>query len=302
MAKVTATQIDLTFQKEGPGVSIINLPKALSEINRKMFRSGYVYGITGFTVSGVAGDICFLSKIPEGYVAEQSWKHVFDQWRKQRAETLDTSSGVTGKWSDFKVYFNERHFDGTYAELLPQVFTAGALTSVVTTGGEWNYSEMVYMSAGASVVLPIGMLGDDNTPVYGSVIEAWGDTRRTVLPIDPNVPGTLSTSWLEHMGPGPEDLEEDVENLIEAEGDQPPYAITESPANPIYLGGAAGGSDGIPHALLEIPQTAAPLFIDGGVFPLGMILWMNGGDQSLTVHTARGEYKGVAARRMGDSR
>ncbi len=265
---IAPAQVDLLYEIDPFTQTYIDGAAGLSRVNRKLYRSGYEYLIAGFTLTPVgepAVQNWLFSKIPEGYVSRESWNHAFDMWRKQRAETLDTSSQVTGRWSDFKVYMDEGHFTNpdpftgaVTAVVQPLVQGAGALEPVNMSGGEWNYSQMVYYSAGTAVDLPVGMLGADNTPLYGGIIEAWGDTRRTVLSPDPNTPGSLSTSWLEHMGPGPEDLEAEVENLIESEGDQPPYAIVTDPAlDPIYLGGAQTGTRGVVHTTVNLPTTAA---------------------------------------------
>ena len=311
MAKIEPAQVDVCYTIQPQIKTYIDGPQGLSRLNRRLYRAGREYLISGFSIAMAgAGDAqsWTITKIPEGYVSRESWNHAFDMWRKQRAETLDTSSQVTGRWSDFKVYMDEGHFtnpdplDGLPTAVAhSQVMSGGAaLADISITGGEWNYSQMVYYSAGAAVDLPVGMLGADNTPLYGGIIEAWGDTRRTVLSPDPNTPGSLSTSWLEHMGPGPEDLESEVENLIESEGDQPPYAIISDPAlDPIYVGGEQTGARGVIHGLAIVPITLGVVRIHGGIFPLGQFCIYGGPDACiLTVHYARGDYKGVAARSM----
>lgn len=307
--KVEPCQVDLTFQlvpAEGTSMFYIDLAKSLSAINRRLYRSGYVYATDGITVQGVAGEIFAISKIPEGYVSENAWKKAFNHWKKQRAETIDGKSGVTGKWSDFKVYYdafqNPSNAAGFYPTVLPMVTNQVGSAEVDYTGAEWNYSDITWTDTGGVVrVMPVGMLGPDQSHLYGGIIEAYGDTRRTSHAEDPNLPPSFSTSWIEHMGPASGEMETDIENLVEIEGDQPPYAITEDPADPIYLGGATTGNQGISHCALQIPTTNAPLHVQGGAFPLGQMLVTTGASgATITIHCSRGFYRGVAARPMGE--
>lgn len=315
--KLQTTQLDLTFSTPTGTTATycyVDLARQLSAINRKLYRSGYCYAVSGITVHGTAGDLFVINKVPEGYSTYEAWNAAFDAWRRQRAETLDTSSQVTGRWSDFKPYMDQGHLQTPdplnsipTVELMAQVDNGVTFTDVDVTGGEWNRADVVYDSAqGAAnpVVLPIGMLGGDDPQVYGGIIEAWGNTRRTVLSPDPDVPATLSSSWIEHMGPADQALETEVEQLIEDEGDQPPYAIVaDASLDPIYLGNDQNAPRGIYHSpTIAIPTTGVPVHVSGGLFPLGLLKFQAFSSSEngflFTVHLAPGKYKGVAARSM----
>ncbi len=306
-------QVDLGFElsvTEGVNLKIIDLPRCLSLLNRKMYRSGMVYSIDGISVAcpNTVTNEFEIWKIPEIYNVSQAYKLAFETWKKQRAEAaennqIDGSPSPMGRWSDFKLYYNEDHLSGTYDELFPAGIDASAWTDI--TGGEWNRADIVYYDAANAVhTMPIGMLGADNTPTYGGVIEAWGDTRTGVMTPDPLLPDSFSESWIGHTGPAAEALEEPVEVLIADENDFPPYQFEADPTlDPKYTG-ASIATDGVPHSVQLVNSIDQNTHVSGGLFPLGYIVLKYfgaaAGDMKLIVHCTRGKYKGVAALPLGD--
>lgn len=324
MARPLSTQVDLGFicpvTNAGSNFFLVDIPRSLSLMNRKMYRAGYVYSVDSIQFICTAGVLASpfeveVWKIPEIYNAHNAYTLAYKQWKKQRSEVAESGEvanpskrSVMGKWSDFKLWYNENHKNGDYDELLPVGIDAGSWNEI--SGGEWNRAEIVYYDA-ANVAreMQIGMLGDDNTPNYGGAIEAWGDVRPGVLTPDPLMYDDYSVSWIGHLGPAAEDLEQPVEDLIQDENDHPPYLFEEDPANdPKYVGASTVASDGVPHSLSLINTINENIFVNGGLFPLGMFVIkappsaQSSGEFKCIVSLTRGEYKGVAALKMGDFR
>jgi len=304
-------QVDLGFElgvEAGVNLKIIDLARCLSLMNRKMYRSGMVYSIDGISVAcpnSVTNEF-EVWKIPEIYNVSASYRLAFETWKEQRAEAaidIGDSPSPMGRWSDFKLFYNENHLAGDYDEVFPEGIDAGAWASI--TGGEWNRADIVYYDAANAVhTMPIGMLGADNTPTYGGVIEAWGDTRTGVMTPDPLLPDAFSESWIGHTGPAAEALEEPVQVLIADENDFPPYQFEADPTQDPKYTGASIATDGVPHSVQLVNSVNQNTHISGGLFPLGFIVLKYFGletsQMKLIVHVTRGQYKGVAALPLGD--
>ncbi len=315
MAHPVATQVDLEFVLGDPAVapvSIIDLPRALSLMNRKSLRSGYVYSIDYLEFIGLANDDISIFKIPEGYVTNRAWSNGFDIWRQQRSDAMDNEGTSPGKWADFKCWMSESHYDGSFPELFPLGMTVTGISqsALSVSGAEWNRADIIYNNPGVATTstIAVGMLGAENTPNYGGLIQAWGDTRAGTVAPDPNQPGQLSVSWLSRTGAESSDMSVDVLNLVEEENDNPPYANETDPANaPIYVGGSESAIGGVSHDSALVGITGRAVGMSGGLFPLGLIgIALAGGSSEvpriLRIHVSRGKYKGVSALKIGDFR
>jgi hypothetical protein len=316
MARPVSCQVDLEFTVPVPAVkpvNVIQIPKALSLMNRKSWRSGYVYSVDYIEYIGNAGDQVTIFKIPEGYVSYQSWKNGFAIWRRQRSNAMDNEGSSPGRWSDFKCWMSEKHFDGSFGELNPLGMTVTGISqsALSTAGAEWNMAELIVNDSavpGTTVTYNVGMLGGHAFP-YGALIQGWGDTRAGTVAPDPNQPGELSISWLSRTGEESSDMSVDVLNLVESENDNPPYANETDPAlAPIYVGGSESAVGGVGHDSALVGTTGRAVGLSGGLFPLGYIGISIGGagsdevERLLRVHVSRGKYKGVLAMKVGDFR
>jgi hypothetical protein len=290
------------------GVSIVDIPKALSLVNRKSFRSGYIYSVDYIEYIGTAGDVVTVGKVPCSYPALQAYKLGFECWKEQRHEAMGESGIEPGKWSDFKVFYNQDHLDGTYAELNVRGLGTGlVLQALDQTGSEWDRADIVYndLAAATTTTLRPGMLGaNDLAAGYGSLMEAYGHTRVATLSPDPMLPGQASGSWITRTGEASADMTQDVVDVIEAENDTPPYANQTDPAlNPTYVGNSQSAPNGMLVDMSVAGTTGRSVTLNGGLIPLGLLAISQAGGASYTlrVHCTPGKYKGaVAALPMGD--
>lgn len=307
MAKPKLNTVTLDFYG-ATGVSIVDIPKALSLVNRKSFRSGYIYSVDYIEYIGTAGDVVTVGKIPCGYPTLGAYKLGFETWKEQRAEAIGDSDVEPGRWSDFKPYYNQDHQDGTYTELNVRGLGAGLIIQELDrTGSEWNRAELVVNSHNAATTyeLKVGMLGDDDiTNSYGSLMQSYGDTRSATLSPDPMLPADASAAWITRTGEAAAAMTGDVTNLIEAENDTPPYANETDPANtPTYVGNSQSAPNGMLVDTSVAGTTGRSVTLNGGLIPLGLlaIAQAGGANYTLRVHCTPGKYKGaVAALPMGD--
>ncbi len=302
--KLNITVLD--FYSADAGVKIVDCARALSLYNRRSYRSGYVYSIDYIEYIGTAQDVVTIGQLPNTYSLLSAYKLGFDNWREQRAETIDESGIEPGKWSDFKPWYSEEHLDQSWVELTPRGLDTGmSLQPLDQTGSEWNRAELVRNdhAAATTTTINVGMLGDDNIP-YGSLMDAYGDTRVATLSPDPLLPDDASSSWITRTEAQSAEMSEKVINLIETENDVPPYANqSDTSLPPTYVGNGQSAERGIMLDRSTAGTTGRAVVLNGGLIPLGLLaISTAGGAYTLRIHMTRGDYKGVAAKSMGSFR
>ncbi len=310
MARLEANNVTLDFTV-AHGSGIISIPRALSILNRKSYRSGYVYSVDYIEYIGHTGDEIKLGCLPMSYPLFQAYKLGYETWKQQRSNAIEETGIEPGKWSDFKPWYSEDHLTGGFTEYYPEGLNDVNLnfTDLDRTGGEWNNAELIFHDSGVATtsMYHVGMLGDDNAATsYGSLMDAYGDTRPATLSPDPLMPNVAQTSWITKTGEESAEMSEDVINLIEDENDRPPYANQNDIAlPPTYVGNGQSAKVGL---LLDMSVTGTngrPVTLSGGFLPLGYLIFRaNMADQAqvaqIRIHCTRGDYKGVAAAKMGD--
>lgn len=315
MARPKLNTVTLDF-KGGVGASIVSIPKALSLLNRKSFRCGLVYSVDFIEViSDVIPQETFqfvIAKVPENYNTLGAYRLGFHVWRQQRAEAIDESGIEPGKWSDFKPWFSDDHRSGVITELDVKGMGGGfILQNLDQTGSEWNMADIAISdldpTGGVTTtsVLPVGILGDDNGSLYGSLINAWGETRGATLAPDPLISDQAHLSWITRTGDGLAEHTGDVIELIDTENDLPPYANqADTTLPPTYVGNGESAPNGMMVDKGTTGTTGRAMALDGGLFPLGyVVVATDCTDYTLRIHCTRGSYKGaVAALPMGDFR
>lgn len=293
------------------GNGIIDIPRGLSILNRKSYRAGYVYSVDFVEYIGGAGDSFKIGCLPMSYPLFSAYKLGFEVWKEQRALAIDESGLEPGKWSDFKPYYSLSHVNGALLDYFPRGLSDASLnmSELDRTGGEWNMAEIVRNDHGTATTttLLVGMLGDDDLAVnYGSLMQAYGDTRAPTLSPDPLTPVVASQSWITRAGPAAAEMSADVIDLIEDENERPPYANQNDPnLPPTYVGNSQSAPGGLLLDVAVTGTTGRPVSLDGGLIPLGFIIFNadmedEGQVATLRVHCTRGVYKGVAALKMGD--
>lgn len=308
-----ANQVVLDYEftgAQGGTVKMIDIAHSLSLLNRKSYRSGYVYSVDYIEYTGSSSDEVTTVILPFTYPLINAYKLGFEEWKEQRAMAIDESSIRPGRWSDFKPWFNSHHFEGTWDEITPVGMTGVTLDFdlLSLTGSEWNRAELESndIAAATTTTVNVGMLGFDDFGIgYGSLMNAYGDTRVATLAPDPLLPTAASTSWITRVAPQSGEMSQDVINLIENENDYPPYANEEDVTQPpIYNGGGFSAPCGMLMDKGTTGSTGRPISLNGGLVPLGLIavriVSSVGEDTLIRVHLTRGEYKGVAALPMGD--
>jgi len=142
------------------------------------------------------------------------------------------AGNIRGTWSDFKVYMTNDMRGGT--KLTP-IDNGGSAYSIE----EWRYTDYVSPDGTTSSdSFEIYMMGNHNGSAGAwnavSLIKSYGESRATVQPGDPFVPGTASDDPLVNIFDDGTQVDE-VLNLMEASNDFPPYNIAN------YVGADGNG-------------------------------------------------------------
>ncbi len=310
MARPKLNTVTLDYFKSEGGTFIADLARDLSLVNRKAFRSGYIYSVDSIEYIGAAGDQITIGKVPETYCVARAYASAFEAWKSQRHEVMEESEVITpGRWSDFKPYFDVEHKLGNRINLIPRGITGitGTTGELDITGREWDRATIVVNDVGAATTseYEVGMLGDDDTAnAYVSIMDAYGDTRTATLAPDPLIPDAAIGSWIMRTGEQSGEMSGDLIDLIDEEGDLPPYANQTNEALPAtYVGNGQSAPMGMLVDFGTAGTTGRPLMLDGGLIPLGLLTFAVGNTTGfhLRVHCTRGAYKGaVAALPLGD--
>lgn len=227
----------LSFEFQGPGTQYIDVAKALSAVNRRLYRQGCYYYIQSVEYYDNSNHIVDLHTIPDTWSFRSAYrrgKHIFNE---MIYKLIRNQPAVLGKYHDFKVFMNNQHHeDGTSAS--PSMYHINGAEMVVE--GEWNYSQFASADDDGNATqladrFHVTMLGDNdgggtpNAPPWDSVslMESYVKTR--------NKPNQLGEPTLQQQGLLDDPLthlfdyssEEQINALIEIvddEGnDDPPY-------------------------------------------------------------------------------
>jgi len=251
---------------------------------------------------------------PNSWVLHNSFIKSLALWREMQALVLGDNPSIVGRWHDYKVFL-----DGPHREQVNGVGPVGNLNPMDSTltpykEGEWNYATFVmpqHSVDAAGNPLPADetnahLVGPDlgAAGAFKSVglIQAYSQSRATVQPEDPYVPGGMSTSFFNLLTDSGSQ-EPELADVIEGENDEPPYDQNEYP----------GGSSNAPYPVIgDFGTSSAGMpvgILTPFIAPCGVILLkansFKAGDAGPTipvlckVTVAVGHYNGVAAIPMG---
>ncbi len=301
MAKIVPAELAITFKlpaASNPTTNYIDLAQCLSAVNRRLYRQGKMYYLSGVQLTAPSVGMA-INTIPKTWVTTNAWVKAFNLWKEMQSSVLDTNPSVAGKWRDFKVYMSNNHYNnGVGSNLIP----VDADNNDVLIG-EWNMSTCVLPedAAGANDEFELHMCGDDvGGPLpaalgSGGILKMYEDTRAHPQNQTPGVPADMPLSWgTQLIDDGRQDPE--LATRIDQENDNAPYDIDHYP-------GAAANFDGMTSQMLLTTTTEVPIATRGGFCaPLGLLEIVHGrttdqvsGEGNLTLYFMPGEYRGVAA-------
>ena len=184
------------------GQSFVDLSLVASAINRRFYRQGLNWGVSGFTFfnKGANTGNVTISKLPDSWTVSNSWMKGFALWNKMREQVLEESPSLKSRYADFKIYANSAMAQASIQgspvagadEILLPVSPDGGL---LLKYGEWEYSSYVIptdpLNSDVTTEYKIHMIGDNVNTVAlksKSLIMGYGFSRSRPQDFDPNTP------------------------------------------------------------------------------------------------------------------
>jgi hypothetical protein len=265
--------------------SYIDLSQIASLLNRRFYRQGINWAVSGMKIySGTSGQVT-ISKLPETWVMSNSWEKGFRSWQRMNNEALQETESVRPRFLDFKIYADANHHSlGFAANLLPTNVLGGS----VMQPGEWESSKYR---------IPVGIAAPGDTtdreviavgasfPGAGasginavSLIEGYASSRGLPNVLDPNAPsdaldaeGFNPENWMAALfNEGTEQTEAVLDDMT-SENNIAPYPFENDGVNndTMYPNGANQFSGMQLHDFETISNTTIGGItrVKGGMFP-----------------------------------
>ncbi len=314
-------------QEDANEVKFIDLSQCASLLNRRFYRQGLNWAVSGFKLLSAATGAIGIVKLPNTWVMSNAWEKGFRAWSKMNKDAMEETS-VRPKFLDFKIFANHNHASlGIDRNLLPQCHGIPAVTA---EPGEWessklripvgpaspgDTSEREIIAVGASYQGP-GASGVNSV----SLIEGYASSRGLPDITDPNVPddaadavGTTPENWIQALqNEGTEQDEAVLDDLI-TENNQAPYPFEngEIPGAPgtfwpdtMYPNGANQLPDLQIHdtEFVTTSTIGGTTRLRGGNFPCGLVgvvsSFTPGEEMILQVSLVPGNHRGYLCEPM----
>ena len=268
--------------------SYIDLSQIASLLNRRFYRQGINWAVSGMKVFTTVSSTITVSKLPETWIMSNSWEKSFRVWQRLNNEAMSESESIRPRFLDFKIYADSQHHQLGYgANLLPTNVLGGS----VMQPGEWESSKMVlpktdgtddvnsreFIAVGASYPGP-----GASTLNAVSLIEGYAASRGLPAVMDPNTPtdsrdaaGTAPENWMQAVFNEGTEQDDAVITDLTSENNIAPYPFENDGVNidTMYPNGANQFSGLQLHDFETITGTTIGGItrIKGGMFPCGLI-------------------------------
>jgi hypothetical protein len=325
-SKIEPAVLTMSFATTTTGTGVrqrtyVDLSQAASLMNRRFYRQGINWAVSGMKVTSAQPGTVTVSKLPNTWVTSNAWEKAFRAWNKQQMEYVEQAGAESGvaAFRDFKVFADTTHVDQYLANgsdlnatnLMPVAIAPTGL-GVTATGGEWEPSQIVVPNliadASGSLVDPfeylLHMVGTNGyAGISRGVLEGYADSRAYPQSPDPVSPALDSDqNWLQRMFDVGNDGGEIVDNATD-KNDNLPYPQVSYPGGQNQLEGLEW------HDFTQIYATSATTNVGiarlkGGNFPCGLIAidWTPSGDDSanlvIQIDLVPGNHRGYLCEPM----
>ncbi len=312
------------------GIFYVDLSQIASLVNRRFYRQGINWAVSGMKILSGGDGSLFVSKLPDTWVMSNAWEKSMRTWLKQNNEAMEETESIRPRFMDFKLYADAHHHNkGFGANLLPltlNVTAAGVTTQVAATPGEWVPSEMQIPTGTAGTqgqtqsreLIAVG----PNYPGLGasgldavSCIEGYSASRGLPNVLDPNAPadaadvdGFNPDNWMAAtFNEGTRVTEQVIDEALDSNNIAPyPFENDGVHVDTQYPNGA-NQLDGLQvHDTVFIsPTTIGGMTrVKGGMFPCGLMAfsWNPNGTSNLQIQIdlVPGNHRGYLCEPMTD--
>lgn len=274
------------------GSSTIDLSQCASLVNRRFYRQGINWVVSGFRVykTGTApapGTGVGIYKLPNTWVLGNAWEKAFRHWQDLNKRAVEAGESLPGRFTDFKVFMDDTHHAaGSATNLLP-VDSAGN----TATPGEWVYSKIVIpddASPGNSREREIIAVGANYTAAGASglfavsMVDGYAASRALPSITDPNTPGDSRSvqgatpqNWLGAIDNEGNNQINAVITDLTTENNLAPYPFENdgTATDTQYPGGAnqLPALQVVDAAYFSTAENANKLYLKGDNFPCGLV-------------------------------
>jgi len=282
-----------TASTTAPGVagsttSFVDISQIACLLNRRFYRQGINWAVSGMKIfSGASGNIT-ISKLPETWVMSNAWEKGFRSWQRMNNDALAESESVRPRFLDFKIFADDAHHSAGFgANLLPY----SPLTLVDIHPGEWESSKMIVPKTnGTDQVSSFEIIATGaNYPGAGfsgqnavSLIEGYANSRSLPQVLDPNTPddardasGTNPENWIVALSNEGTQQDEVILADMTLENNIAPYPFENDGVNvdTMYPNGELQFSGLQFHDFETVTGTTIGGItrIKGGMFPCGLM-------------------------------
>jgi hypothetical protein len=312
--------------------SYCDLSQMACLVNRRFYRQGLNWVVSGFKIFSTVTGAVTISKLPETWVMKNAWVKGMENWRKMIDESLEEGESLKGRFMDFKIYADAEHHDrGFDANLLPLVYDkpiSVPATTVEAVPGEWVSSKYIIpdttLGATGGIRTREIVATGANYPGASaataldavSLIEGYAASRALPYQVDPNTPtdsaDTVSgtpENWLGALfNEGLRQSDEVIEDMT-TENNKAPYpfeGMDPFTQDTVYPGGANQLSGMQVHDLCTITGTTVGgmTYAKGGTFGCGLIridheVGGTGGNLLIQIDLVPGNHRGYLCEPMG---
>jgi len=304
MSKIEPSVLSMHFTVPA-GSSTIDLSQSACILNRRFYRQGLSWAVSGITVlksgateTGAVG--ISIARLPSTWSMSNSWTKSFSHWNRQQMDAIEEAGAesAVARFRDFKIHMDVNHVTaGFAANLLPRDYNV-----VAAIPGEWESSQIVIPNytadASGSLTLPREFALHAVGPGYSSnsrgMIQGYADSRSFPQSPDPVSPDIGSpNNWMRDMFDVGSESSEISDNATD-KNDDLPYVQAD------YPGGLANmpGLQFVDGGYFSAGTHSNKLHLRGDTYPCGLIRLDSDQEVTIIVHLVPGSHKGYLCEPM----
>lgn len=285
------------------GNSTIDLSQSASILNRRFYRQGISWAVSGFRVYKAAatetGSVGIsVSRLPSTWSMSNGWEKAFRSWNKQQKDAINESGSesAVAAFRDFKIHMDVTHVtSGFGGNLLPT--DASGSVILPANVGEWEASQIVLpnYTGDAPTERTLHAVGINvNGVASRGIIEGYADSRAYPQSPDPVSPVINDAqNWMAFMFDKGNDISPILENATDR-NDNLPYDQVNYPGGETVL----PGLQVVDAAYFSAGTNSNKLFLKGDTFPCGLVRVYSDQAVDMLIDLVPGHHKGYLCQPM----
>ena len=130
----------LSFEFTGSGTQFIDIAKALSAVNRRLYRQGCYYYVNSIEYYDNADSFVDVHTLPDNWVTRAAYRRAKGIFDEMNDRAMQNSGTLLPKYHDFKVYMTALH--RTNGDVDPVLYDVNQVPGALSAD-DWVHSKMV---------------------------------------------------------------------------------------------------------------------------------------------------------------